>query len=376
MNLSNPFLKALGPVLIGVGCGLAHPTTPPLGKDDVHQPDDITDAAQKLDALVDGRTTDILPDSFTPPPDAGMMDVVDVVIRSDIFTQDAPEAGFDIFTDAANDNSNPHIDTISPADTTIDTPEVSFGPDVEVDVTTTPGDSTADTAVDTGRRYTRPAGGIFFLTFDGETGPTVNTQIPTRAPFGTLLGGTRSSGFIGNGLSLSGASGEGIRADTPALSVGTNDFLIYFDARFSGAVSQTPLGQRGTFFVGRNPTGNITFAATDGSCNVVSTVTTPADTWVHIAVIRSAGSVFIMLSGAMSSSTVSCPNNFISSDPSFIGGRQQTSGMNTTFFVVNGILDNIFAATGGSANAGGARSTYCATMEEAGRLGETGTACP
>ncbi len=266
------------------------------------------------------------------------------------------DAGADIMKtpDSADDVMTPP-DTTPPADTA---------------------DVPAETAVDSGPRYTRPTGGTLLLTFDGETGATVNSQVPASAPFGTLLGGTRSTGFIGNGLSLSGTNGEGIRASSSALNFGTGDFLIYFDARFSGTTSQTPLGQRGALFVGRNPAGNITFAATDGSCNVVSTSPVPADTWAHIAIVRSAGSVFIMINGSITSSTVSCTNNFTSSDPTFVGGRQQSSGSDNTVFVVNGALDNVFVATAPSANAEGARRTYCATMEEAGLLSETGTSCP
>ena len=134
------------------------------------------------------------------------------------------------------------------------------------------------------------------------------------------------------------------------LAFGTGDFTLECWVYFTGSdgVLDTVMETRSStsasdgFLIGRFHTSgheNKIEFYTDGSYRITADVTTPNNTWVHVAVVRQSGTTRLYLDGQVQSSTYSDSHNY-SNDDLIIGenvsGSYQIPGLISNFRMVKG----------------------------------------
>ena len=165
-----------------------------------------------------------------------------------------------------------------------------------------------------------------------------NAAASTSTPFGT--GSVQFDGTDDH-LNITGQSD---------LAFGTGDFTLEFWVYFTSSDptldcimetrSNTSLSDG--FLIGRFHTSgheNKIEFYTDGSYRITADVTTPNNTWVHVAVVRQSGTTRLYLDGQVQSSTYSDSNNY-SNDDLIIGENAnnvyQIPGLISNFRMVKG----------------------------------------
>ena len=207
-----------------------------------------------------------------------------------------------------------------------------------------------------------PSGGIEWQRTLGNTNSDQGYDITTDSSGGVYVTGHGRDIASGGSVSFDGVDDHLKITGQSDLAFGTSDFTLECWVYFTGSdgtldtimETRSSTGGSDGFLIGRFHTGgheNKIELYTAGNYSVTADVTTPDNTWVHVAAVRQSGKTRMYLNGQVQSATYSDYNNY-SNDDLIIGeniaGSYQIPGYISNFRMVKGtaVYTSNFTPTG------------------------------